>query len=61
MGGNHEIWRKDAFSGGELKLIRSHVKSDERTISWGSFVFLYICLLVKVKVSDFSIFNPPEE
>ena len=32
VGGNHEIWHKDAFKGGEFKLTRSHVKSDFRTI-----------------------------
>ena len=55
-GGNHEIWHKDAFNGGEFKLIRSHVKSDVRTIS-GGFMFLSICLLVKIKMSNFLIFR----
>ena len=56
MGGNHEIWHKDAFKGEEFKLIRSHMKSDVRTIS-GAIYVLSICLLVKMKMSNFSIFR----
>ena len=44
VGGNHESWLKDAFEDGELKLIRSHVKSDVRTISWGFMFCSYVCL-----------------
>ena len=52
--GNDEMCHKDAFTGGEFKLIGSHAKSDTRTISGG---FLSICLLVKMKMSNFSIYR----
>ena len=42
------------MDGGQFKLVRSHVKSDVRTIPGGIFV-LPICLLVKMKMSHFSI------
>ena len=50
------MWHKYTFKGGEFKLIRSHVKSDLRTISWDS-CFLSICLLVKMRMSNFSVFR----
>ena len=31
-GGNHEIWHKDTFRGGEYKFIASHANIDVRTI-----------------------------
>ena len=44
-GGNQEIWHKDPLKGGEFKLIRSHVKSDVRSISGEIYVFCpYACL-----------------
>ena len=56
MGEKHEIWHKDAFRGGEFKLIRSHSKFYVRTIS-GVFSFLSIYLLVEMKMSNFSAFG----
>ena len=53
LGGNHEIWHKDAVKGGEFKLIGGHPKSDVRAVSGGC---LSICLLVKMKMS-FSVFR----
>ena len=40
--GNHEIWHKDAFRGGIVKLVRSRVKSDVRTISGRILFFVYM-------------------
>ena len=42
VGGNHEMWHKDALNAGEFKLIRSHVKSDVRTISRRIFVCVHM-------------------
>ena len=39
VGGNHEIWHKDAFKGGEFKLIKSQMKSGASTILGGFFCF----------------------
>ena len=55
--GNNELWHKDGFKGEGSKLIGSHVKTDVRAISGGTFVFLSVCLLVKMKTSIFSIFR----
>ena len=47
VGGNHEIWHKDAFKGREFKLIRNHVKSDVRTIFFlggGGQGCTYVCM-----------------
>ena len=55
---NHEILQKDEFKGREFKLIGSHPKSDVRTISGGIYVFVHtVCLIVKMKMSKFSIFR----
>ena len=54
VGGNQEIWQSCIW-GGEFKLIRSHVKSDVRTISEGFYVFCP-CLLLKMEnVKFFSL------
>ena len=58
VGGNHKIWHRDAFKGGDLKLIKSHVKSDLRRTNSGGFIFLFIiCFPVKMKMPNFSIFR----
>ena len=58
LGGNHEIWHKDAFKGGEFKLIRSLVKSDVRTISGGSmfFVHMFACRDENVRFFDLQVY-----
>ena len=55
MGGNHQIWNKDAFNGGEPKLIGIHAKSGARTIS-GGFLLSSLCLFGKTEMSNLSIF-----
>ena len=58
MGGNHEIWHKDAFKGGEFKFIRSRMKSDERTITRGFmfFVRMFACKDKNANLFNFRIF-----
>ena len=56
VGGNHEMWHKDALNAGEFKLIRSHVKSDVRTISERIFVFVHM-IAYKDENVKFSIFR----
>ena len=58
VGGNYEIWHKDAVNAREFKLIRSHVKSDVRTISGGIFVFVHMIAYKdeNVKFFDFQVY-----
>ena len=59
VGGNHEIWDKDAFEGGEFKLFSSHVKSDVRTISGRGFIFfvhMFACKDENVKFFNLQVY-----
>ena len=57
MGGNHLICHKDFFKAGESKLIRSHVKSDVRTISGDLFfVYMFACKDEHVKFFNLQVY-----
>ena len=57
--GNHKIWHKDAFKGGELKLINSHVTSDVGTTSGGSMLFVHMfpCEDENIKFFDLQVYE----
>ena len=55
VGGNHEMWHKDTFKGGEFKLIRRHVKSDLGTVSWDSCFFVHMFTCNDENVKFFSL------
>ena len=56
-GEKHEIWDKDAIRGGELKLIWSYAKINNKNISWGfSFsAHMFACKDENVKFSAFRL------
>ena len=59
MGGNREIWQKDALKDGEFKLLVSiDVKGDIRTISGGFLFFVHMiaCKDENVKYFDIQVY-----